>query len=259
MQVQFIVYIITLIIVTALVCGMNPQMHKRVVISDYKYKVVDIVQPVIQKQEIIPQSNPVIQEDIKLIPQTQNTSIQVSPAQSVKVQQVKTKTAQQSVTLKPKSQPVVKPESVKQPEQPEKKVEAPKVKQQLPAVQPKVVLTPQQETILWNKWRSDLQNKIMDTAAMPILPQGTVFRFTFSVSKDGKITNIKSWAENPKFTPYAIQYITPAIRNLQGKSILNFPEGSNRERVIFEGNMKISNTSKYSSSKDYNDVEKISY
>lgn len=273
MQIQFIVYILTLIIATALVCGTKPQMHKRAVILDYKYKVVDTVQPVIQQPEIVPQVDYTKQEEIKVSPKPQTVPVQtVIPQQPVKVQQAKTETKPQTVktvstpkvqpvqtqTQTPKPQQTVKPEPVKQ-KQPEKKVETPKVQPQSAPAPTKVVLTPQQETILWNKWRSDLQNKIMDTANLPLLPQGIVFRFSFNVDKNGRITNIKSWSENPKYTPYAIQYITPAIRNLQGKNILKFPEGSNRENTTFEGNIRISNTSKYSSSSDYNDVEKIKH
>ena len=42
--------------------------------------------------------------------------------------------------------------------------------------QPKT-LTEQEEEIEWNKWRSNLQNQIMKDVKLPIIPQGTVFKF----------------------------------------------------------------------------------
>lgn len=34
-----------------------------------------------------------------------------------------------------------------------------------------------QEVILWNQWRSNLQNKIMSDVKLPIMPEGTIFKF----------------------------------------------------------------------------------
>ncbi len=258
-----IAYILSIIIVTALVCGLNPQMHKRVVILDSKYKVVDVAEPIVQPVKPVSQTPVQPTEVVKTVVQPTVTTTPVKTAQvPVKVQQTKPKTVSQPVKTTPvkntqtKTTPVKQPvQTVKQPVKPVKKdVVKPAPVKTEPA---KVVLTPQQESVLWNKWRSDLQNKIMNSVSLPPLPQGTVFKFSFTVDKNGRITNIKSWATDPKYNPYAIQYITPAIRNLQGKSILKFPNGTNRESTVFEGNIKISNVSKYSTAKDYNDVETI--
>ncbi len=115
----------------------------------------------------------------------------------------------------------------------------------------------QQETILWNKWRSDLQNKIMTDVKLPIIQEGTIFKFSFDVDKYGKISNVQTWSLNPTYTPYAIQYIAPVIRSYQGRDILNFPEGSNRISTTVEGGWKISKTAKFSTPEDYRDSEKI--
>ena len=48
--------------------------------------------------------------------------------------------------------------------------------------QPKV-LTPQEETIAWNKWRSNLTNEIMRDTKLPDIPNGTLFQFSFDVDK----------------------------------------------------------------------------
>ena len=118
-------------------------------------------------------------------------------------------------------------------------------------------LAPEEELILWNKWRSDLQNKIMQDVKLPIIQEGIVFKFSFDVDKYGKITNIKTWSTTTEYTPYAIQYIAPVIRSYQGKDILNFPAGSKRFSTTAQGAWKISKSVKYSTPQDYSDTEKI--
>ena len=115
----------------------------------------------------------------------------------------------------------------------------------------------QQEVILWNEWRSNLQNRIMQDVKLPIVPEGTIFKFSFNVDKYGKISNIQTWSLSPAYTPYAIQYIAPVIRSYQGHDILNFPQGSTRFSTLFEGGWKISKTAKFSTPDDYSDTEKI--
>ena len=146
---------------------------------------------------------------------------------------------------------------IKQIQQPVKKVET----QTLPAVKPQTkdpVLSIREEEIAWNIWHSNLQNQIMKDVHIPLnIPNGTIFRFSFDVDKFGKITNVQTWSDNNKYTPHAIQYIAPVIRSYQGRSILNFPKGSNRVSKKFVGAWKMSNVTKYSSPQDYNDVERI--
>lgn len=118
-------------------------------------------------------------------------------------------------------------------------------------------MTQSEEEIAWNKWRSNLQNSIMRDTQLPTVEQGTVFRFTFNVDKYGRISNVKTWSLTPSYTPIAIEYIAPVIRSYQGKSILNFPAGSERMKVEFDGKMKVASVQKYSTPQDYNDYEKI--
>ena len=118
-------------------------------------------------------------------------------------------------------------------------------------------LTAQEEAIAWNRWRSNLQNQIMKDSKLPNVPNGTIFKFSFSVDKYGKVTNVKTWSETQMYTPYAIQYIAPVIRNYQGRSILNFPSGSNRVTTDVTGGWKISTSAKYSTPQDFNDIEKV--
>ncbi len=120
------------------------------------------------------------------------------------------------------------------------------------------ILNEQEEVILWNKWRSEIQNRIMQDVKLPVIQEGIVFKFAFDVDKYGKITNVRTWSTTPMYTPYAIQYIAPVIRSYQGKDILNFPQGSTRFSTTVEGAWKISKNVKYSTPLDYNDSEKIS-
>ena len=148
----------------------------------------------------------------------------------------------------------VKTEIKKAKENSIKKIEQKAVKKETTA--PKI-LTEQEEEIQWNIWRSNLQNQIMKETRMPIIPQGTIFRFTFEVDKYGKISNVQTWSETPTYTPHAIQHIAPVIRSLQGRAILEFPEGSNRIQTTVKGGWKISSSARYSTPKDYNDTETI--
>lgn len=131
----------------------------------------------------------------------------------------------------------------------------------IPSVQKPQAQTPtlseQEELVAWNIWRSNLQNKIMTDVRLPYVPAGTIFRFSFTVDKYGKISNLQTRSDNPQYTPYAIQYIAPVIRSYQGRSILNFPTGSKRVVTEAYGAWKISASNKYSTPDDYNDVERI--
>ena len=137
-------------------------------------------------------------------------------------------------------------------------VQKPQVVQQpvTHAPQPKV-LTAQEEEIAWNKWRSNIQNRVMKDSRLPNMPLGTVFKFSFTVDKYGKVTNVKTWSTDSRYTPYAIQYIAPTIRSYQGHSILNFPAGSNRVITDVTGTWRIATSATYSTPNDFNDIEKV--
>jgi len=122
-----------------------------------------------------------------------------------------------------------------------------------------VTLTAQEEEIAWNKWRSNLNNQIMKDAKskLPMMPNGTVFKYKFTVDKYGKISNVQTYSETSAYTPYAIQYIMPVIRSYQGRSILNFPTGSNRVTTTVTAAWVISSNLKVSTPEDYHDIEKV--
>jgi hypothetical protein len=192
------------------------------------------------------------------------TQTVTKPKQTTTVKQSVAKPQVQTVT-KPVTTTVQKPvvKQVVKIEQPkvEQKVTVNSTPQSLPSRSVEVavpkVLTQQEETIAWNKWRSALTNKIMQDTRLPDIPNGTVFQFSFNVDKYGKITNVQTGANPANYTPYAIQYIAPVIRSYQGRSILNFPEGTQRTSTTVTGKWRISNTEKYSTPQDYNDIEKV--
>lgn len=272
-----------LVILTVLACVSKPQLHKNVFIYDSNYTVVETEE---SPQELKNLPTMVVAQDTETFktPKTehkvtvQETSSKVKPQkteksvvknqpqttkqETVAVQQQAVKTAETdnpllSILSKKETTPKTEVSEVKT----ETKQEPAKVVQT--NTEPKQTQTvsqtekERQELILWNVWRSNLQNRIMQDTKLPIIPEGVIFRFKFDVDKYGKISNVQTWSMTPAYTPYAIQYIAPVIRSYQGREILNFPEGSNRVSTTVEGGWKISKTAKYSTPADYKDSEKV--
>ena len=252
------------------ICALQPQMHKTFFVYNSDYVIVEPADKVEVVKNLPTQVNQpqkeekkvTVQKVVKSVPKTTQKPLEKKVVKKQPVQ--KTQTSQQTVNpllsmlketstaesaqqkvVEKKVQPV--PQSVKKEETIAK-----------PAVQ---TVTEEekarQEVILWNKWRSNLQNKIMSDVKLPIMPEGTIFKFSFDVDRYGKISNVKTWSLTPAYTPYAIQYIAPVIRGYQGRDILNFPEGSNRFSTTVEGGWKISQTAKFSTPEDFKDAEKV--
>lgn len=260
-------FVIFLIASTICICTLKPQMHKTVLVYNSDYKIIPEEDVLTQKKEMPVAEMPItpkietVKKEVKTesVPKTQKVvqktiqkpKIQTNPKTVTKVQQEKQ--AKQPVKTEVKT-------TVKQTEQKVIAKEEPKTVRTPVQVQTKTkpkVLTQQEEEIAWNVWRSNLQNQIMYDSKLPMLPNGTVFRFSFTVDKYGKITNIYTYSDNPTYTPYAIQYIAPVIRSYQGKAILHFPEGSTRISTEFKGGWRISANERLSTPQDYNDYEKV--
>lgn len=247
-------------------------MHKTLFVYDSNYKIVETTTKV---------------EPVKNLPTTVNIPLkaEVKTVQKQKVETIPKQLQRVVVTPVVETQ-TTKPETVQKVQQTtnpllgmlnektsstnseqtkviEEKVQAPSTaikKEEAKAPVAKTVTEEEkarQEVILWNIWRSNLQNKIMTDVKLPIIQEGTIFRFSFDVDKYGRISNVQTWSLTPSYTPYAIQYIAPVIRSYQGKDILTFPEGSNRLSTTVEGGWKISKTAKFSTPEDYKDSEKI--
>lgn len=192
-----------------------------------------------------------------------NTNNQKTTQNPIKTE--KPKTVQQPKETPSKTQeikqevrtpePVKKEDTVKETPKPVTTPPTPVVTPQKPAETPKQ-LTPQEEIIAWNKWRSDLQNKLMRDSKISA-PIGTSFMFSFTVDKFGNVTNLKTWSSNPSYTPLAVRVIKPLLLSYQHTAILKFPEGSQRIITNAEGGFTMASSSRYSSPSDYNDYERV--
>lgn len=255
---------IAVIVATIFICATKPNMHKTVLVYNSDYKLV-------QTDDVQTETIDIKLAELPAKPQTQTvqnkTETVIAPKTQTTVPKVvqtpKSQKTVQTFKSEPKTTVKTKPVAVKseQTHIPQTQtVTKQEVKQEPQVVQTQTVpkvLTQKEEEIAWNVWRSNLQNQIMQDVKLPALPNGIVFRFSFNVDKYGKITNIYTSSDNPAFTPYAIQYIAPIIRSYQGKSILNFPEGSSRTATEFKGGWKISANERLSTPQDYNDYEKV--
>lgn len=274
------ILLMLIIIATFSICAIQPVMHKNVIVYDSAYTLVTEDEVKTETKEV-----PVMEMPAKPVEKTTVIEQKVEPvistfkSQTTNVKQQTNTTPKQTTTnkktvTKPQIQIVTKPVTTTETKpkvvQQIQKTEAPKVEQKvvnIPSSKPspirdEVVMTPkvltqQEETIAWNIWRSNITNKIMQDTKLPDIPNGVLFQFSFNVDKYGKITNVQTGANPANYTPYAIQYIAPVIRSYQGRSILNFPEGTARTSTQVTGKWRISTTEKYSTPQDYNDIEKV--
>ena len=117
-------------------------------------------------------------------------------------------------------------------------------------------LTEQEEIIVWNIWRSNLQNQIMRDTKISA-PLGTTFKFSFTVDKRGRISNLNTWASPSAYNTVAVNYLKPLIQSYQGQPILNFPSRTKRVITNVTGGFVISTEDKFSTPGDFSDIEKI--
>ena len=199
----------------------------------------------------------------KIVPVEQSAS-----DSGVKIRPVKTRIVEKTVIIRqtePKtSAPAEKSTQTsaitqKTPEKPAQTNTPEPPKTQTPAQtaqKPVKQLTEAEELIVWNKWHSDLQNQIMRDSKI-YSPRGTVFKFSFTVDKNRRISNIKVWSETTNTQPGDIYRIKTVISGYQNAPILEFPQGTKRIITNFKGGFTVSTSSRYSRPEDYSDVEKI--
>ena len=260
------ILLILLIVSTVSICAIKPDMHKSVLVYDSAYTIVPEKQtevetvtiPIMEKtieptQTVKKLETPKVTEVKQTKKETNKVTTTKQTAKKEQKTAVQKTTVQTPKTTTVQTQTKPKTEVVKE----EKTVTKPIVKEETKQTAPVKVLTQQEEEIAWNIWRSNLQNKIMQDVRLPLIPNGIVFKFSFNVDKFGKISNVQTWSTTPAYTPYAIQYIAPVLRSYQGKSILNFPQGTARTATEVKGGWKISENERYSTPQDYNDVERV--
>lgn len=287
--------IVIFILLTTAILVVKPSLHKPLTFAPQNTIVESIPQKasdtdvetqivhVQQTQEeqgiqLAPQQDKLTQQNVKVsqIPQQiveQKSIFQNIPSQvvnkNIKTKAVKSQTqAQQRPKYElpksiqdivngkhPQNQEVEK--IVQSPKPPvQQKPKPPQVQQKPQQVQNNAPLTEAEEVIVWNKWRSDLQNKVMRDSRIAA-PRGTVFRFSFTVNKFGQMSNLKIWSDTPGYTNYAIQALKPLLLSYQGKPILNFPARTKRITTNVEGAFAISNQDRYTTPNDYSDIERV--
>ncbi len=131
-------------------------------------------------------------------------------------------------------------------------------------------------SIIWDAWRNNVMKAVwakfcilleggdaikvgplflkMGMAPKPKFPPGTGATFHFTVAADRKIKDVK--IVEPSGDAEFDALIKKSVEALEGKRILDFPEGSNRTDVYMGGRLITKRNGKFNSM-DYNDVEKI--
>ena len=282
---KFIIVAISILLtITALVVVINPPMHKEVqlVVTDFNFSESKTVNTS-QNIAIEPKKNTVSSQKVEVntadtiknvsnikttSTQTQQKNIDVKPVSAQKqqiqttVKPVNNASNVNKTVVTPKTQPQTT--TVKQPVSvPTKTVpttaKTPTVKPvQTTTTKPPAVDKTQE--IVWNQWKANVHNNIIAKVQLPKskIPNGTVFQYSFTVSDDGNITNIRTTSEAPQYTAYAIQYIAPAIRNSRHASFLKFPSGTQRTSVNVSYKFKITDSAgSMASASNFNDVEII--
>lgn len=251
-----ITFFITILVVLTLFIGVKqPKMHNKIQIYDSSYiTTIDYVDKTDEKP---------ITKEVKELPSKEVAKKEVVVSKKENEPKVKKEVSKVQNTNKKENKKTSQTTNneVKKEKIEENKKEISKVQNQTTTkketneVQENLT---QEELIAWNTWHSNIQNSLMRDVKMPYIPSGIVFKFSFTVDKYGKITNINTYSTTSKYTPYAIEYIAPVIRSYQGKSILDFPKDSKRITTFFSGGWKMSSgQSVYSKPSNYNDVEKI--
>lgn len=277
-----IITILLFVLLTILTVKISPEMHQPMLIEPANFKLVRDSDLLMDKNKI-PVAAPSSQsKDIEVkVSQPQETQTKYVQTQTPETKsqekivynpqlpkKVQTKPVDNQNTtnqlellnriIKQTEQEEHKPQPVQQPAKP---VQKPPVTQ--PVQPPKTstfknpYMTEQEEIIAWNKWRSDLQNRIMVDSRIDYAPLGTAFLYSCVIDKYGNVSNIKTWSTNSNFTAAAKSKIKPAIANLQGQPILRFPRGTQRTSTVFTGAFIMGTEDRFSSPSDYSDFERI--
>ena len=293
---QLIVLISILVILTSVIVVVNPKIHKQMqfTVTDFGIEGVNKeVNSVVKEQNInlknydvakttqnvnvqqIQAATNVQPMRVEQKPIVQKQPAKVTPVNNAKnvtthVTPIQTTTVSKPITtinknIKAEQPAKVTPQKVIPVQKPVQTTQAPTsqavVKPQPKPVQTQIQTAAQkaaQETIAWNTWRANVHNNIVSRVNLPIVPSGTVFKYSFTVTKDGTISGVKTSSTTPQYTAYAIQYIAPVIRNSNHASFLRFPNGTERQSVTVEYKFATTNgAGTRASANNFNDTEII--
>lgn len=278
--------IVLFVLLTIITVHIHPDMHQPMILEDANFKVTRISDNLTAKN--IPVTKKEVADTNKTITSTPQKEIKLqdtSPAQNKTkyVQQEEQKpirktkrftqeekdTASQLELLQriinqaeqqtaPSQDVPYTPPKQQQPKQDSQPVQKQEVRKN--SGNPKnPYMTEQEEIIAWNKWRSAVQNRIMDDSKIDYAPLGTVFMFSFVADKFGNVSNIKVVCSNPAFMDVARNNVKPAIANLQKQPILRFPRGTQRTSTVVTGLFIIGTEERYSTPNDFSDFERVKY
>lgn len=266
-KILLIIIILAFITATITAALIKPVLYKQVLFAPQYSEITNTEPEIIEKpvfvQQIKPiekpikktsvtqqveiRQKPIVKNEQKIVSRQKNVEKPKLPASVQEIVKNENKHFENNETAKTIQTPITeeKPQHIIQPEP--KKIEV--IAKQL---------TEQEEIIVWNKWRSSLQNKVMQDIKLNA-PLGTRFRFSFTVDRYGQISNLKVWSDNPEYTSLAVRQIKPLLLSYQGQPILNFPKGTKRIITNVTGGFVLATFDKYSKPSDYSDVEKVKY
>lgn len=267
---KFISLTTLILIITAAVVLTKPVMHKPAVLEDAAFTLASLEKKVPVKKvqtdfsaplppaqkTVVEKPAPVVKRIVRIVKQevpapVQTVTVKEQPVQQ-KTQPVKT------VKQERPSLPVKTVQAANEPVEIEKPVKL-EVEEPVKVVTTPVntaPLTEKEEIIAWNKWRSDLQNKVMRDSRISA-PVGTTFYFSCTVDKFGNISNINTWSDNDYYTPMAKRVIKPVLSSYQNQPILKFPERTQRTITNVNGSFTMAFTDRFSTPADYSDYERI--
>lgn len=130
-------------------------------------------------------------------------------------------------------------------------------------------LTKYEETIVWNKWKSDLHNNIHNDISYLIpdnMPLGALYKYSFVIDKNGNVSDINIKIIFPgisldgngdKALKAGTLAFEKAIRNCGKRHFKGFPKGSQRDSVKLELVVQMGFVNVYTKPGDFNDLEKV--
>lgn len=281
---RWIVLVLFVSVLTGWICLFKPVLHKSIVVTNAGMKVVE--EPPVEtpnnvqlrpiEQQTSQSAVKVQQKPVKTVPQQSKTPVK-TVTKTVQPKQNTTKSTPKKVTQPAKK--TVKPVQQKAVKAAQQKTVVPKTKTTAPQTSKTTakttksvntqqkVLTQQEETILWNKWHSSLQNRIISdtTARLKKLDSttkqainGTLYiMYSFTVSKNGSISNISVKTNISNEASQQVKSIvTSLISGYRGSSLLAFPKGTIRVTEQHKGAIstivKNAQSTTYSNTNDYN-------